>query len=66
MGDTKENLQGAFAGESQANRRYIFFADKADKEEAARLLQELAQEEKGHLKVLGRLMDRKIVGEAAD
>ena len=29
---TEKNLQGAFAGESQANRRYLFFADKADKE----------------------------------
>jgi len=30
MGNTEENLQAAFAGESQANRRYLFFADKAD------------------------------------
>ena len=29
---TKENLQEAFAGESQANRKYLFFAEKADKE----------------------------------
>jgi rubrerythrin len=29
---TEGNLQEAFAGESQANRRYLFFAEKADKE----------------------------------
>ena len=27
---THENLKGAFAGESQANRRYLWFAQKAD------------------------------------
>jgi len=27
---TQENLQDAFAGESQASRRYLFFADKAE------------------------------------
>lgn len=27
---THENLKAAFAGESQANRRYLFFAQKAD------------------------------------
>ena len=29
---TKENLEAAFAGESQANRRYLYFAQKADKD----------------------------------
>jgi rubrerythrin len=29
---TQENLQEAFAGESQANRKYLAFAQKADKE----------------------------------
>ena len=29
---TEENLKSAFAGESQANRRYLMFADKAQKE----------------------------------
>ena len=29
---TDNNLQEAFGGESKANRRYIFFAEKADKE----------------------------------
>ena len=27
---TKENLEAAFAGESQANRRYLYFAQKED------------------------------------
>ena len=29
---TEENLKAAFAGESQANRRYLYFAAKADVE----------------------------------
>lgn len=29
---TLENLKAAFAGESQANRRYLYFAEKADEE----------------------------------
>ncbi|MEY4160901.1 MAG: hypothetical protein RLZZ136_1522, partial [Pseudomonadota bacterium] len=27
---TEANLKAAFAGESQANRRYLYFAQKAD------------------------------------
>ena len=27
---TEDNLKAAFAGESQANRRYLYFANKAD------------------------------------
>ena len=29
---THDNLKAAFAGESQANRRYLYFASKADVE----------------------------------
>ena len=29
---TEGNLKAAFAGESQANRRYLYFAQKADVE----------------------------------
>ena len=29
---TEENLKEAFSGESQANRRYLYFAQKADVE----------------------------------
>ena len=51
MSNTEENLQSAFAGESQANRRYLFFADKAEKEgypQAARLFRAAAEAETIH------------------
>ena len=32
MPKTSDNVEFAFAGESQANRRYLFFAEKADEE----------------------------------
>ena len=32
MGNTIENLQAAFAGESQASRKYLYFAEQAEKE----------------------------------
>ncbi len=51
MSSTDENLQEAFAGESQANRRYLFFADKAEKEgypQATRLFRAAAEAETIH------------------
>lgn len=51
MSSTEENLQAAFAGESQANRRYLFFADKAEKEgypQVARLFRAAAEAETVH------------------
>ena len=48
---THENLKHAFAGESQANRRYLYFAQKADVEgypEAANLFRNTAEGETGH------------------
>jgi len=51
MSNTEENLQAAFAGESQANRRYLFFADKAEKEghpQVARLFRAAAEAETIH------------------
>jgi len=51
MSSTEENLQSAFAGESQANRRYLFFADKAEKEghpQIARLFRAAAEAETVH------------------
>ena len=51
MSNTEENLQSAFAGESQANRRYLFFADKAEKEgypQVARLFRAAAEAETIH------------------
>jgi len=51
MSSTQENLQDAFAGESQASRRYLFFADKAEKEghpQIARLFRAAAEAETVH------------------
>src|SRR4029079_5778417 len=48
---THENLKAAFAGESQANRRYLYFAQKADVEgypDGARLFRSVAEGETGH------------------
>jgi len=60
MGNTKENLEAAFAGESQANRKYLFFAEKANEEgypQIARLFRAAAEAEtvhaKNHLNTLG-------------
>ena len=51
MGKTDENLKEAFAGESQANRKYLLFAGKADEEELpviAKLFRAAAQAETVH------------------
>ena len=48
---THENLKEAFAGESQANRRYLWFAQKADIEgypDSAALFRSVAEGETGH------------------
>jgi rubrerythrin len=48
---THENLKRAFAAESQANRRYLWFAQKADIEgrpDAAALFRSVAEGETGH------------------
>ena len=48
---THENLKDAFAGESQANRRYLYFAKTADIEgypEIASNFRETAEGETGH------------------
>lgn len=48
---TEENLNSAFAGESMANRKYLYFAKVARKlgnEEIARLFEETAHQETGH------------------
>ncbi len=51
MSKTQENLQEAFAGESQANRKYLAFAKQADKEgypQAAKLFRAAAAAETVH------------------
>ena len=60
MSSTQENLQSAFAGESQANRSYLFFAEKAESEGypgVARLFRAVAEAEtvhaRSHLNTMG-------------
>jgi len=72
MGDTSENLKDAFAGESQANRRYLFFAEKAEEDghkQIARLFRAAAEAEtvhaRNHLCVLGDIKSAKENLEAA-
>ncbi len=60
MTDTEKNMQEAFAGESQANRRYLFFAEKADKEEhpqIAKLFRAAAEAETVHARNHFNAMD---------
>jgi len=57
---TEKNLQEAFAGESQANRRYLFFAEKAEKEgytQVARLFRAAAEAETVHARNHFNAMD---------
>src|SRR5512138_1271182 len=62
MNKTGENLKSAFAGESQANRKYIAFAQKAEEEgftQAAKLFRAAAEAETvhalNHLKITGEV-----------
>ncbi len=64
MSKTKEYLKEAFAGESQANRKYLAFSAQADKEghgDAARLFRAAAEAETihahAHLKAMGGIGD---------
>lgn len=61
---TKENLMSAFAGESQANRKYLAFARKAEKDgfkNVARIFQAIAEAETihalKHLEIAGKIGD---------
>ena len=48
---THDNLKAAFAGESQANRRYLYFAQKADVEgynDISAVFRSTAEGETGH------------------
>ncbi len=48
---TEQNLKDAFAGESQANRRYLYFAQKADVEgynDVSAVVRSTAEGETGH------------------
>jgi rubrerythrin len=51
MPNTNENLQAAFAGESQASRKYLYFAEKADaagQPQVARLFRAASEAETVH------------------
>ncbi len=73
---TEANLKEAFAGESQANRRYLYFAQKADVEgypDVAALFRSVAEGETGHafghfdlLKEIGDPVTGVPVGPTAD
>jgi rubrerythrin len=63
---SEKNLQDAFAGESQANRKYLAFAKQAEKEgfpQVARLFRAAAEAETvhahNHFKALGGIKDTK-------
>jgi rubrerythrin len=62
MVKTDENLKSAFAGESQANRRYLAFAKKAEEEgftQVAKLFKAAAEAETvhalNHLRITGQI-----------
>ena len=63
---TEKNLKDAFAGESQANRRYLYFAAKADVEgfnDVSAVFRSTAEGETGHAH--GHLDYLKQVGDPA-
>ena len=63
---TLDNLKAAFAGESQANRRYLYFAQKADVEgfnDVSAVFRSTAEGETGHAH--GHLDYLKKVGDPA-
>ena len=63
---TEQNLKDAFSGESQANRRYLYFAQKADIEgynDTAAVFRSTAEGETGHAH--GHLDYLKEVGDPA-
>ena len=63
---TEGNLKEAFSGESQANRRYLYFAQKADVEgfnDVAAVFRSTAEGETGHAH--GHLEFLEVVGDPA-
>lgn len=67
MSQSEQNLKDAFAGESQANRKYLAFAEKADKEgyaQAAKLFRAAAAAETVHAH--SHLRALKGIGSTAD
>ncbi len=72
MSKTSDNVAAAFAGESQANRKYLFFAEQAEKEghkQVAKLFRAAAEAEtvhaRNHLRAIGAVgTTRENLGEA--
>jgi len=74
--ETEQNLKEAFAGESQASRRYLYFAQKADVEgfnDVAAAFRSTAESETGHahghleyLEEMGDLATGKPIGSTGD
>jgi rubrerythrin len=67
MSKSEQNLQDAFAGESQANRKYLAFAKKADQEgyaQVAKLFRAAAEAETVHAHA--HLRSLKGIGSTAD
>lgn len=67
MATTEENLKDAFAGESQANRKYLAFAQKAEQDglpEVARLFRAAAEAETVH--AMAHLRQMKAVKSTAE
>src|ERR1700723_1388479 len=65
---TEDNLKAAFAGESQANRRYLYFAKKADVEgypEVAGNFRDTAGGETGHAPGHLEFMEKAKAGDPA-
>ena len=66
---TYENLQTAFAGESQARNKYTYYASKAKKEgynQISELFLETAEQEKEHAKLWFKLLNGGAVGSTVD
>ena len=60
---TEQNLKDAFAGESQANRRYLYFAAKADVEgqnDIATVFRSTAEGETGMLMVTLNILKKNV------
>ena len=66
---TEANLMAAFAGESQAHTKYLYYASKAKKdgfEQIAALFQETAGNEKEHAKIWFKLLHDGMPGTVAN
>ena len=56
---TEQNLQAAFAGESQARNKYTYFASKAKKDgyvQISKIFEETANNEKEHAKIWFKIL----------